>query len=266
MVDPVEVGEYTPDCYDDDMSMEVFPVVHVVDEEQAAQQTQVAIDSGADGVFLIEKNRKEPPERLTAIFRRVADKFPNTFVGVNYLSIDHPVDVFEYVLDQYQKGEIPRLPDGIWVGNTTRELARKSEFTSVELFRHQHPELNRIRYLGGIAFKYNPLYTDDPESAAEQVEAFSYDMDVVVTSGPGTGKAPSKEKITAMKRAAGEMPLAIASGVNETNIDDYDNVADMILVSTAVETEPYSGIFDTEKLTHLIEKAHNVAPGLPNQE
>jgi hypothetical protein len=240
-----------------DRSMEIYPVIHINDKNQALEQTEIALENGADGVFLIEKRKKIPPQNLTSVFDHVASAHPDDFIGLNYLSISHPVDVFEYVHDKFNSGEISRLPNAVWVGNTIRDTLRKSEFGSVELLRHEYPELKTIKYLGGIAFKYNPLYTDDPKKAADQVRAFSFDMDVIVTTGPRTGESASIEKVKAMKEAAKEKPLALASGVSEDNIDDYKGEVDIILASTAVETEPNSGEFDIRKLRRLIELAHS---------
>ena len=46
-------------------------------------------------------------------------------------------------------------------------------------------------------------------------------MDVVTTSGPGTGKAAAPEKIRTIRQAIGDKPLAIASGVTPENVPDY---------------------------------------------
>ena len=59
-------------------------------------------------------------------------------------------------------------------------------------------------------------------------------MDVVTTSGPGTGWSASVEKIGAMKEALGDFPLAIASGVTPENVTDYLGIADCFLVATGI--------------------------------
>ncbi|MFO0920647.1 MAG: BtpA/SgcQ family protein [Candidatus Saccharimonadales bacterium] len=247
-----EAGEYNGG-----MPIEVYPIIHIVDGEQASEQAKIAFENGADGIFLIEKGKKVPVEHLTEVFDRVATEYPDKFVGVNYLPIKNPVDVFEYIHRAYEDKIISRLPDGVLVGNTTRDSMRESEFDSVELIKHEFPELRNIRYLGGIAYKYNPLYTDKPEDAAEQAEAFGHDMDMVVTSGGKTGEAPSVEKVAAIKKAIGNKPLAIASGINVNNVLGFAGIVDMVLVSTSLETEPYSGNFDVDKLRELVSKAHS---------
>ena len=59
-------------------------------------------------------------------------------------------------------------------------------------------------------------------------------MDVVTTSGPGTGHAASPDKISVMKHALGDHPLAIASGITPENVSDYLDIADCFLVATGI--------------------------------
>jgi predicted TIM-barrel enzyme len=59
-------------------------------------------------------------------------------------------------------------------------------------------------------------------------------IDVVTTSGPGTGKAAAPAKVRAMKEALGEHPLALASGVTPENVTDYLPWVDGFLVATGI--------------------------------
>jgi predicted TIM-barrel enzyme len=59
-------------------------------------------------------------------------------------------------------------------------------------------------------------------------------MDVVTTSGPGTGQAAHVEKIRTMKAALGDFPLAIASGITPENVKDYLPFSDCYLVATGI--------------------------------
>ena len=85
-------------------------------------------------------------------------------------------------------------------------------------------------YFGGVAFKYQRA-VEDLERAASLAAKY---MDVVTTSGPGTGKAATRDKIKAMKRALADTPLAIASGVTPENVVDYLDFADPFLVATGI--------------------------------
>ncbi len=72
-------------------------------------------------------------------------------------------------------------------------------------------------YFGGVAFKYQrPV--EDLTSAARIAARY---MDVVTTSGPGTGIAAARDKIVAMKEAVGDLPLAadcflVATGISRS--------------------------------------------------
>lgn len=116
-----------------------------------------------------------------------------------------------------------------------------------------------MRILGGVAFKYTRTFTNNPELAAQEVRTLYGATDVVTTSEEGTGTAPPVAKIQKMKIASADKPLAVASGIKLENIGDYENIVDEVLVASSVETSPYSGIFDRDKLKAFIRKAHNLA-------
>ena len=85
-------------------------------------------------------------------------------------------------------------------------------------------------YFGGVAFKYQGD-TENPARAAELAVPF---VDVITTSGDGTGIAADVEKIQLMKEAIGDHPLAIASGITPENVEEYIPYADCFLVATGV--------------------------------
>lgn len=231
------------------MAIEVFPVVHINDIREAADQASVAFEAGADGVYLID-HRAGVPTRLINTFNDVAKEHPDKFVGVNYLQYDSAATAFDDVLLRESANELVRLPDGIWVDN-----ADQSKETTMKI-RADFPHLNAIRYLGGVAFKYTDFYKEDPEEAAHEATRLMDYVDVVTTSGRGTGYAPSPEKIARMKEAIGpDKKLAVASGISSENIAQYGQTFDQLLVSTSIETEPYSGIFIPSRVAELIKRA-----------
>ena len=108
-------------------------------------------------------------------------------------------------------------------------------------------------YFGGVAFKYQ-REVRDLEAACRIAREH---VDVVTTSGSGTGHVPPVEKISRMKRALGDWPLAIASGITPENVKDYLPVADCFLVSTGIgksftELEP-------AKVLSLVREARSFA-------
>ncbi len=83
---------------------------------------------------------------------------------------------------------------------------------------------------GGVAFKYQREVNDVARAAAIAVEY----MDVVTTSGPGTGRAADAHKLQRMKSVMGEATLALASGVTPENVTLYLPHVDCLMVATGI--------------------------------
>jgi len=180
----------------------VLPVVHVTSLEQAIRNVEIAINAGADGCFLI--NHTMTWQKLIEIHQTVSEQFPGFWIGVNLL------DLFP----NQALNKVPHYMPGLWMDSY---------------------DANRVdHYLGllfgGVAFKYQAPVAD---VAAAARQACQY-MDVVVTSGVGTGKAPPVAKIKSMKEAIGDFPLAIASGITTRNIIDFLPYADSFMVATGI--------------------------------
>jgi hypothetical protein len=196
----------------------VLPVIHVASQEQALRNTVIAIDAKADGVFLI--NHAISSNGLLDILSAVADAYPGFWIGVNCLDLD-PEDVFR---------RVSSMVKGVWtdsamIDETAAEQTRAKAIQKI----HQSTGWQGL-YFGGVAFKYQrPV--EDLESAALLARDF---MDVVTTSGPGTGQAAHLEKIKIMKAALVDFPLAIASGITPENITEYLPFSDCYLVATGV--------------------------------
>ena len=227
------------------MAVEVYPVVHINDREQAAEQAGQVLEIGADGIYLID-HHSPTSELLLDTYRVVKRDSPTAFVGVNFLCCQTALESFHELLTS----ELLSLPDGLWVDNAADRAAETLQL------RDRHPILQPIQYLGGIAFKYTGYFTDDPAAAAQEARRLAPFVDVVTTSGAGTGKPANPAKIAAMKEAIGDQTLALASGVDADNIGSYQD-ADQVLVSTSIETYPQSGIFDLTELRRLLDQAYD---------
>lgn len=229
--------------------MKIFPVVHLNDSEQAYQQSRIALEEGADGVYLIDHMLHD--ERLTLdTLTHLKKDDPNNFVGVNFLHLS--VDVSYALFDEYISDKPSGyLPNSIWADD-----AKNSRLTLKEI-RQKYQRLSRVALMGGISFKYTKDFTEDPEKAQREVRQFQDRVDVITTSGSSTGSAPTVGKIRAMKRMA-DRPIAIASGIDNANIYQFLDLVDIVLVASSIETESYSGIFDKRKLRELISIAHTL--------
>lgn len=197
----------------------MLPVVHVTSAEQALRNTAVAREAGADGVFLI--NQAMGTGELLAVHSRVAAAHPAWWLGVTCLDLD-PIEAVQEV------ASAPAPVAGLWTDITmvreSEEEQTASQAVLDEIVATAWPGL----YFGGVTVKYQrPV--DDLGAAAYIAGRY---MDVVTTSGPGTGQPAKVHKIRAMKEALGELPPAIASGVTPDNVADNLPVSDCYLVAT----------------------------------
>ena len=85
-------------------------------------------------------------------------------------------------------------------------------------------------YFGGVAFKYQRTPTDLEQTC----RAATRFVDVVCTSGPGTGAAADVDKIAQIRDVIGDHPLAIASGITPSNVVDYLDLVDVFMVATGI--------------------------------
>jgi len=196
----------------------VLPVIHVESLEQAQRNVQVSRDAGADGVFLI--NHGMPDRSLLAIHETVADAHPEWWVGVNCLGL-MPEQVFR---------EVSPKVSGVWVDNAGIVEDRDTQEYAERVLASRQACAPDCLYFGGVAFKYQ-RHVDDLEAAGRIAARY---MDVVTTSGVGTGEAAAEEKIRRLKAALGEAPLAIASGVTPDNVTHYLPFAEALLVATGI--------------------------------
>jgi len=223
----------------------VLPVIHVVSEEQALRNAKIAREAHADGVFLI--NHGMSWRELLRIHEVVDRAFPGWWIGVNCLDLG-PEEVFD---------KIPASVAGVWVddGRVREDQAEQTE--AAALARVRAAAGKPALLFGGVAFKYQRA-VDDVAKAARIAAGY---MDVVTTSGPGTGHAADVAKIRAMKQALGATPLAIASGITPENVGEYLPIADCFLVATGISSS--FDELDKGRVAALVDRVHAYRPPLP---
>lgn len=214
----------------------VLPVIHVENQRQALNNAEIAFNSGADGIFLI--NHSISSKSLLAIHPIVCEYFPSWWVGVNCLDLT-PSEVFL---------RIPSIVSGVWADNAMIREDQDAQPRAEEILAARQKSGWTGLYFGGVAFKYQ-RHVDDLTSAASIA---SHYVDVVTTSGTGTGLAAHIEKIRAMKQALGSFPLAIASGITPANIERYLPVSDCYLVATGISRSFTE--FEPKLVRDLVEK------------
>ncbi len=144
--------------------MKIFPVVHLNDSEQAYQQSRIALEEGADGVYLIDHMLHD--ERLTLdTLTHLKKDDPNNFVGVNFLHLS--VDVSYALFDEYISDKPSGyLPNSIWADD-----AKNSRLTLKEI-RQKYQRLSRVALMGGISFKYTKDLLKIQKRRREKFDSF----------------------------------------------------------------------------------------------
>lgn len=222
-----------------------LPVIHPFSESSALGSIKVAVESGADGIFLI--NQGMTSEEVLRFVPKVHEKYPNLWIGVNLL--DTPAHL---VIKR-----ISGLPvGGVWSDNAGIDERSEDQFTaslfSEEVRAHQWKGL----HFGGVAFKYQRPVPDLMLPVAA-LKALPF-VDVITTSGPGTGLAADLGKVVALKSGAPLHPMALASGVSPENIKEYLPHVDVFLVASGIETSKYSGILVPERTKLLADRIHGL--------
>ncbi len=209
----------------------VLPVIHVLDEAQAEKNVQVAIDCGCPGVFLI--NHDFEKEKLVPIIRSVRGKFPDYWIGVNFLAVTGKI-AFPILGDLQREGV---RVDSYWADDACIDERRgendQVEASEIDLIRQQSG-WNGL-YFGGTCFKKQREV--DPSQYGYSARLACNHMDVVLTSGVATGHAADLGKIETFRKNCGETALGIASGVTPENANDYSDDVDLFMVATGINHE-----------------------------
>lgn len=217
----------------------LYPVVHVETFSQAMDNVNLAHESGADGVFLI--NHSIGYDKLLHIHSTIAGAFKDFPIGINCLDLS-PAEVISIV------GNAAPM---IWTDNALIVEGREEQPDAQAVKDLFAKAGYQGQYFGGVAFKYQKP-VKDLESVTKIASQY---VDVVTTSGAATGVAAPLEKLKRMKAILGEKFLAIASGITVDNVLDYTPFVDIFLVSTGISKDFLT--LDAEKVKELADKIHS---------
>lgn len=218
----------------------LLPVVHPIDRETALKNVRMAHAAGVKGIFLIDQGMSTG--EVLDLVRTIHAELPALWVGLNLLHLS-PAAALERALDACDG----RL-DGLWSDDAGVD-ERVIEQPNAQVFVDARTQFRwNGLYFGGVAFKYQRAV---PPAALQRAAGVARNfVDVVCTSGPGTGEPPSPLKVLTMARGLhpGDA-LALASGVDVHNVIDYLPEVHAFLVGTGIEER--FGIFDPSKLLSL---------------
>ena len=109
-------------------------------------------------------------------------------------------------------------------------------------------------YFGGTAFKtQRDIPINQVPVVAKRAAAF---VDVVTTSGRGTGIAADAERVRIMRAAIPDAAMGLASGVTPENVRNYLPYVDAYLVASGIEKS--FGVLDPERTKALAENIHGL--------
>lgn len=213
--------------------LKVYPVIHYYDDKTTIEQALIAKESGADGVFLISHIGLD--ERLIPLAVQIKKEL-GIKAGLNLLPY-YPFHVANIVRANNL--------DMVWFDNcgVSSEGITDQGLVIKEFAENNH----HIEVFASVAFKYQK---EEPNPAL--AAKIAYDSKFIpTTSGSGTGFAPEVDKIKSMFSETGV--LAIASGMNNENIDSFKNYLTHVLVSTGISKDDFH--FDEIKIKDFIKKA-----------
>jgi len=206
----------------------VLPVIHVTDNDQAARNVAIAIEEGAAGVFLINHDFAYP--EFLPIIRHVRKRHPSLWLGVNFLAVTGR-EAFP-VLGQLAREGIH--VDAYWADdaciNEHEKIDAQTEAGAIQKIRASSG-WNGL-YTGGTCFKKQREVA--PEYYAISAEIATHYMDAVCTSGVATGYAADLGKIETFRKAIGNAPLTLASGITPENAHHYVKDVDGFMVATGI--------------------------------
>lgn len=214
----------------------VIPVIHYLTDALALENAALAFDAGAQGVMLISMEGIDDPVIPAA--QLVKSRWPDKLVGVNLLTLT----ASESLALSLRAGL-----DATWTdrpGVTSANIGAEA-FKVAEMLKANPRHL----FFGSVAFKYQAP-EPQPDVAAKRANSLGM---VACTSGMATGVAPDLEKTALMKRALGDCPLALASGVTPENITSFLGDVTYFLVATGISIDEHR--FDAHLCKLLMARA-----------
>ncbi len=213
--------------------MEIIPVIHIVDNKQVFTNVETCVKCGINKIFLIDHSGSE--RSLPSYSEEIKADY-KLWVGINLLGHD-----IKKILTRAEEWALFNFhTDAIWSDEDLSHLSVD------ELLDIKSKITYKGEYFGGLAFKYQRQPVD-VRTACNNSKLIT---NVSVTSGSGTGSAPTKVKIQQLREHLGNHPLAIASGVSVDNIKSYIGLAQYAMVATSI-TDNKELIIE-QKLTELI--------------
>lgn len=184
----------------------IIPVIHLVNTKQLLRNIDTCLNNNIKHVFII--NHLTDYNDVINNASLIKETFPKLWVGVNILDMQPSVSL---------KIDLPF--DGIWIDKTLTLTDVENKIFKGDIF-------------SGLNFKYQKQFSG--KDLEDQIQIIKQTSTIACTSGAGTGKEASIEKIKNIKELLGDFPLALASGVSSNNIENYLPYVDNFLVASSI--------------------------------
>ena len=199
----------------------LLPVLSCHNAAQFMKNIEVLFShSAVDGVWIESANcTSDVLQEVITEFRKV---YPGRWIGINLIG-ETFVAVMEFLKDS--------TPDGIWMDRSYLTDADYQTLPNLILDFFQRSGWQGL-YFGGVLFKYVNTHFADEEKLCQNAREY---MDVLTTSGAGTGIAIDNNKLVKIKLSVGtKQVVAVASGITAENIATIKNHCDIYMLRTAI--------------------------------
>lgn len=214
----------------------IVPVIHVIDYDQVKTNAETCLEAGVDHIFIIDHDSRNHPTFLSNIYARLKKEHPELWIGINFLFLDN-VDSLELCNNLGA--------NACWCDNA--HLLKPGEDSKAKLIASHRS--SKTLYFGGVEFKYQRQPKgEDLEWVYSNAKKL---VDVITTSGPGTGREIEIRKLARIRELVGNHPIAVASGVNERNKKEIEKYADYLMVASSI-TDPISELISLDMLRRLL--------------
>ncbi|MEZ4210601.1 MAG: BtpA/SgcQ family protein [Patescibacteria group bacterium] len=232
-------------------------VIHHQSLAQARKNVIIAMENGADGVFLIPHGQTTDNSNVCVVAKQIKAEFPNFWIGLNILeAAKHNFIAF----NSANEGKL----DGVWTNNMGILWQPHNGIISyrqmISTTKHRRCNNYTSKYFGGFQFKDQDQLPDDklPEAVARSIRH----TEVLTTSGDKTGEPPTVAKIRNLRNIVNQVhrgrkifPIGIASGINHVNVIPLLEFAQYFLVASSISTDEYNlDPFKVERLADAIKK------------